>query len=299
MTTVPWSGLYTALVTPFASDGAWNPLALETLIEEQIAAAVDGIVILGTTGECPTVSHSEHKTIIQHAAKAIGKRTKLIAGTGSNSTAEAIELSVSAQESGADALLLVNPYYNKPTQSGMYEHFAAIIERTKIPIILYNIMGRCGVNLETTTLEQLVRQYPERVVGVKEASGNINQVMEVRAALPRPFAILSGDDNLTLPIMTAGGDGVVSVLSNAFPRAMKRLVHEISAENLAAAQALHYQLMPLMKACFLESNPIPIKTMLELLGGAPAHFRLPMVPLSAEPRVAIQNLLQEYQSKVG
>jgi 4-hydroxy-tetrahydrodipicolinate synthase len=264
--------------------------ALGNLVEEQISAGIDGLVVLGTTGECPTVTHTEHNEVIRFVIKVAAGRTTIIAGTGSNDTNECIGYSERAAADGADALLLVNPYYNRPTQEGLYQHFWKIAEAVDIPQILYNISGRTGVNIQTDTLVRLAQH--ERIIGVKEASGDLNQIMEVITQTPDDFIVLSGDDNLTFPLICLGGHGVVSVLSNIMPAEIKAMVDAARLGDVSAARQLHYRLLPLMQGCFTETNPIPIKTALALQGKMQEVFRLPMCPMQSENREKWQTLLQ-------
>jgi 4-hydroxy-tetrahydrodipicolinate synthase len=285
-----FKGTYTAIITPFLSDGSFDRESFVKLIEDQIAAKIDGIVVMGTTGESPTISPEEHDKIIIEAVETAKGRIKVIAGAGSNSTDEAIERSISAEKAGCDGLLQVSPYYNKPTQNGLYSHFSAIAKNTKLPIILYNIASRCGVNISTETIIKLAKI--ENIVAVKEASGDIAQLMDVRAALP-DFNILTGDDILCLPSLAAGADGLISVLSNFLPQEIKALVDAVNDEDLRTAQTIHFELLPIMKACFWETNPIPIKTILAMKGDCKEVFRLPMTPMTAENREKLSKLLQE------
>jgi 4-hydroxy-tetrahydrodipicolinate synthase len=285
-----FQGAFTAIVTPFQEDLSIDYDALENLVEQQITAGIDGLVVLGTTGECPTVTHTEHNEVIRFVIKIAAGRTTIIAGTGSNDTNECIGYSQQAAADGADAILLVNPYYNRPNQEGLYQHFWKIAEEVNIPQILYNISGRTGVNIETETLVRLAKH--ERIIGVKEASGDLNQIMEVISQTPDDFVVLSGDENLTFPLMCLGGHGVVSVLSNIMPVEIKAMVDAMRLENIAAARVLHYQLLALMHGCFVETNPIPIKTALALQGKIKEIFRLPMCPMQAENREKWQTLLQ-------
>ena len=275
MTNSDFRGCYTAIVTPFTADGSaidWD--AFEALVEAQIAARIDGIVVVGTTGESPTLTHEEHDAVIRWSMQTVRGRCKVIVGTGSNSTAEALHFAQMAQAAKVDAQLVVSPYYNKPTQEGLYQHFTRIADETEVPIILYNIQGRCGVNIQTDTLLRLAA-HP-RIIGVKEASGNIMQMMEVIGRTPEGFYVFSGDDEITLPLTACGGDGVISVASNVIPHSLRRMVHEALAGNFAEARRLHYALTPIMQAGFLETNPIPIKEMLALQGKISTGFRLPM-----------------------
>jgi 4-hydroxy-tetrahydrodipicolinate synthase len=271
-------GTFTALVTPFR-DGALDEAALAQLIEWQIESGITGIVPVGTTGESPTLSHAEHTRVIELAVQVARGRCKVIGGTGSNSTDEAISLTVEAERVGADAVLLVTPYYNKPTQEGLYRHYKAIAAGTKLPIILYSIPGRCGIEIAVDTAVRLARECPN-IVSIKEAGGSVDRVSQLRAALPPEFTILSGDDSLTLPFMSVGASGVISVASNVIPREM---VHLVSSQLNGAtndAQAAHARYYPLMRDLFIETNPIPIKTALAFAGRIAPEFRLPLCEMA-------------------
>lgn len=287
-----FKGVYTAIVTPF-NNGHIDYDAYEKLIEEQIKADVSGIVPVGTTGESPTLSHSEHQEFIDKTVEIVNGRIKIIAGTGSNSTEEAVHLSKEAARSGADAVLSVNPYYNKPTQEGLYQHFKTIAEEARIPCVLYNIPGRTCVGLETDTLVRLA-EVPN-ILAIKEASANLNFVSDVASRLKGRLAILSGDDSLTLPIASVGGQGVISVLSNLMPREMVAMVKKALAGDLPGAQKDHLHLFPLMKAMFLETNPIPVKTALAMIGTVQSELRLPLTPLSMNHKEQLKEILQQYE----
>lgn len=271
-------GVYTALITPFTDIGTVDYQALERIVDQQIEAGIDGLVPCGTTGESPTLSHEEHDRVIAQTIKYAKGRVPVIAGTGSNATTEAIRLSQHAEDAGADAVLLVNPYYNKPTQKGLYLHFKAIAESVRIPCILYNIKGRTGVNLETETLVRLENDCPN-IVAVKEASGSIEQMKEVIEATNDDFMVLSGDDNLALDLIKMNGDGVISVASNLFPDEMVRMIHSALDGDWADADRLGAWFRDFFSVCFIETNPIPIKTAMARMGWCRESFRLPMCPL--------------------
>ncbi len=271
-------GVYTALITPFTDIGTVDYQALERIVDQQIEAGIDGLVPCGTTGESPTLSHEEHDRVIAQTIKYAKGRVPVIAGTGSNATTEAIRLSQHAEDAGADAVLLVNPYYNKPTQKGLYLHFKAIAESVRIPCILYNIKGRTGVNLETETLVRLENDCPN-IVAVKEASGSIEQMKEVIEATNDDFMVLSGDDNLALDLIKMNGDGVISVASNLFPDEMVRMIHSALDGDWADADRLDAWFRDFFSVCFIETNPIPIKTAMARMGWCRESFRLPMCPL--------------------
>ena len=268
-------GVFTALITPFKSNGDVDEEALKKLIEFQMENGIDGIVPCGTTGECPTLSHDEHDRIIQLTVKFVNKKIPVIAGTGSNSTSEAIKLTSHAKESGADAVLLVNPYYNKPTQKGLYLHFKAIADAVDIPCFVYNIKGRTAVNVETGTLVKLMNDC-KNIIAVKEASGDLNQMKDVVAKSKEGFSVLSGDDNITLDLIEAGGDGVISVASNLVPDRMLKMVHTALDGDMGQARELEKELADLFRVEFIETNPIPIKTAVAMTGMCEEAFRLPM-----------------------
>lgn len=290
-----YRGVYTALITPFTQSGLVDEDALQRLIEFQIEQGIDGLVPCGTTGESPTLSHAEHDRVIEITVNDAGGRVPVIAGTGSNATSEAIRLSKHAQDAGVDAVLLVNPYYNKPTQKGLYLHFKAIADSVTIPCILYNIQGRTGVNISTETLIQLTHDCPN-IVAVKEASGNLDQMKSVIAARQDTFSVLSGDDSMAVSLIEAGGDGVISVASNLIPGRMRELVHTALTGDIASARSMEDTLMPFFNACFIETNPIPIKTAMAEFGWCEEVFRLPMCNLESEAhRVALQRALDSLQ----
>jgi 4-hydroxy-tetrahydrodipicolinate synthase len=288
-----FSGVHTALVTPFNEDKSIDYIALEKLIIKQVEEKVDGIVVLGTTGESPTIDDDEATEIIKLAVKLAGGKTKVIVGTGCNNTKTAVEKSNKAQDLGANAILSVNPYYNKPTQDGLYQHFTQIADKIGIPIILYNIKGRTAVNLETKTLLKLA--HHQNIIGVKEASGDLSQIMDVIGSVDVNFVVLSGDDALTYPIMCLGGHGVISVASNVFPREMKNMVWQIFTGNFDAAKKAHYKLYNIMNALLsVSSNPIPVKTLLAHFGQIQEEFRLPLCRIGEEGRKELLKVYQEY-----
>ena len=286
-------GVYTALVTPFASDGSIDEPRLRDLVDAQIAGGVDGIVPVGTTGESPTVTHEENIRIVEIVVEQSNNRVPVIAGTGSNSTAEAIDMTIRAGEVGATATLQVTPYYNKPSQEGLYRHFSTIADRGGLPVIVYNIPGRTARNIENETMIRLAGH--DNIVGVKEASGSMAQVMELVHSRPDGFCVLSGDDNLTLPIVMLGGDGVISVAGNVAPDRMKALVEEALAGNAQRARTLHYELLPLFRAMFLDTNPIPVKYALAALGRMEEVYRLPMCELSEDNKRKLDGVLDQLE----
>ncbi len=280
-------GVYTALVTPF-NKGRFDRAAYERQIAFQVHSGISGIVPVGTTGESPTLSHDEHHKVIETAiAAARGTGLQVIAGTGSNSTDEAIDLTRHAKKAGADAVLLVNPYYNKPTQEGLFQHFKAIADAVNIPIVLYNIPGRTNVNMTAGTMLRLAKAC-KNIVAVKDAAGNLDLTTE---AVATGLTVLSGDDSLTLPMMAVGARGVVSVVSNIAPALVKQLVDAAAAGDYVAARRVHHMLYPLVKAMFVETNPIPVKTAMAFLGRDTAEMRLPLCPPSAENAKLIRRAL--------
>jgi len=286
------TGAMTALVTPFRG-GEVDTRALEALVEAQIAGGIDALVPCGSTGEAATLTHEEHLAVVRAVVRVARGRVPVIAGTGSNSTAEAIRLTRGAEETGADAALLISPYYNRPTQEGIYRHYAAVAEASRLPLIVYNIPGRTGSNITPDTMARLAR-IPN-VAGVKEASGNLAQVLEIIHAAGPDFGIYSGDDILTLPIMAAGGRGVIAVGANLMPRAYAELTDALLAGDLERARTLNHRLLPLMQAMTLEVNPIPVKTALALMGRCADEFRLPLTPMSAPARAKLEAVLREYE----
>lgn len=270
-------GSIVALVTPFKNNGL-DEKALKGLVEFHIKNGTDGIVPCGTTGESSTLSLEEHERVIDITIRAAKKRIPVIAGTGSNNTAEAIELTKHAEKVGADGALLVSPYYNRPTQKGLYLHFRAVAESVKIPLVLYNIQSRTGVNIEPETMHRL--SEIDNIVAVKESSGNLEQMSRIRCLCKDRLDLISGDDALTLPLLAIGGIGVISVVANIVPRDVSNMCKAFEAGNIKRAQQLHYKLLPLIKAVFLETNPIPVKTAMGLLGMIDPSLRLPMCTMS-------------------
>ncbi len=284
-------GVYTAIITPFNEDGSIDEDALKNLVEFQIENGISGLVPCGTTGESPTLSHEEHNHIVDLVVKFVDGRVPVIAGTGSNSTQEAIAMTKHAKEAGADASLQVAPYYNKPTQEGFYRHFKAIADAVDIPLIIYNIPGRTGANIETATLARLAQH--KNIVAVKEASGSISQMMEVISQLPESFDVLSGDDNLTLPLISLGGKGVISVASNIIPKQVVEFVSTALEGDYATARKMHYKLLPLFKGIFIETNPIPIKAALAMKGVCKEVYRLPMCEMKPENKEKLRKILRD------
>lgn len=288
-----FTGTYTAIVTPFSQDGSVDYDAFKRLVEFQIEHKVDGIVPCGTTGESPTLSDNEKKELIKVTVEIAGGRCPVIAGTGSNNTEHAIEMSKWAQENGVDGVLIVNPYYNKPTQKGLYLHFKSIADQLNISVIVYNIKGRTSVNVETNTLVQLMNDCAN-IIAVKEASGDINQMKEVIKHKKEGFCVLSGDDAMTLDLIEAGGDGVISVASNIMPGFMSKMVRIALEGKLDEAREIDNELLPLFDVEFIETNPIPVKTMLAMQGKIEENFRLPMCSLEKEEhRLKIKKVMEQ------
>ena len=285
-------GSIVAIVTPF-KEGGIDEAKLKELVEFQIKNGTAGIVPCGTTGESPTLSTAEHERVIEICIKAAKKRVPIIAGTGSNSTEEAVSLTKHAADAGANAALIVSPYYNRPTQKGLYLHFKAIAASVDIPVILYNIAGRTAVNIEPATIAQLAKDC-KNVIGVKEASGSLEQMSLVKHLCPDHFLLFSGDDALTLPILSIGGVGVISVVANIIPQAVVQLIDTFNKGDIKKAQALHYKLLPLIKAMFIETNPIPVKTAMGLMGMCSADLRLPLCPLSEENLAKLKKALKDF-----
>src|SRR5579872_2298224 len=285
-----FTGTYTAIVTPFKS-GKVDETALERLIKTQIKGGVDGIVPVGTTGESPTLTYEEHIHVIALSVKLAAGKIKVVAGTGGNSTSEAIYLTQHAERSGADASLQVAPYYNKPTQEGLFQHFHAIARATKLPILLYSIPGRCGVEIGVETVTRLAHDSIN-IVGIKEAGGNPDRVSQLRAALGVNFSTLSGDDALTLPFMSVGAQGVVSVASNVIPKEISNMVKAYAMGKPDVALKIHDKFYPLFKDLFIETNPLPVKAALAMMGLMREEFRLPLVPMSARNREVLKATLK-------
>jgi 4-hydroxy-tetrahydrodipicolinate synthase len=286
-----FQGVFTAIVTPFNDDKSINEEDLKKLVDFNIENGVAGIVPMGTTGESPTLNHEEHVHVIEIVCKHVNKRVRVIAGTGSNSTREALFMTSRAKDLKADASLQVAPYYNKPTQEGFYRHFKTIADEVDLPMIIYNIPGRTGKNIETDTIVRLA-EHPN-IIGVKEASGSLPQMMDVIDGTPEDFVVLSGDDNLTLPLMAAGGKGVISVASNIIPDRMSAMVKAGLNGDFEEMRKLHYELLPFFKVEFIETNPIPIKTALAMKGMIREVFRLPMCEMSGENKKKLKIVLKE------
>jgi 4-hydroxy-tetrahydrodipicolinate synthase len=285
-----FTGAMVALVTPF-QEGEIDFQTLDELIDFQLENGIDGIVPVGTTGECPTLSHEEHKQVIERVVKAVGGQVPVIAGAGSNSTAEAIELAAFSKKVGADATLQVDPYYNKPTQEGFYQHFKAVAEEVDLPVVLYNIPGRCGAGMTPETIARLAEV--ENIVAIKEATGSLDQASEI--ATRCDITIISGDDSLTLPIASVGGKGVISVVANIAPADVKAMTDLILEGDLISARQWHKKLFTLCKSMLtLATNPIPIKAAMAMLNMASEELRLPMTPLEEDKKSILEQTLRSY-----
>ena len=285
-----FTGVYTALITPF-NKGQLDEAAFKHLVDLQVKAGVDGIVPVGTTGEAPTVDFEEHVRVIELAVYYARDRVKVMAGTGANSTTEAIHLTKSAEYAGADSSLQVCPYYNKPSQEGLYAHFSTIARAAHLPICLYSIPGRCNVEIAVDTVAELASNY-SNIVGIKEAGGTPDRVSQLRAALGKKFSILSGDDSMTLPFMSVGARGVISVASNIIPRQLSKMVHGYLKGDAKAALRLHEKYYPLFKDLFVETNPVPVKAAAAMLGQCREEYRLPLVKISPENRRKLRSTLK-------
>ena len=287
----PFTGVGTALVTPFTAGGSLDEAAVRRLARRQIEAGIHFLCPCGTTGESPTLSDAEKIRIVEILLEESSGRVPIVAGAGGNNTDEVVHLAKEFERRGVSGLLSVTPYYNKPTQEGLYQHFATIAGSTRLPIIVYNVPGRTGVNVEVTTLVRLA-QIPN-IVAVKEASGNVTQMCEICRAVPPDFIVLSGDDALTLPLMAVGGHGVISVASNEIPADMAHMVEAAERNDFAAARAVHHRILSLMQINFVESNPIPVKAALAAMGLIEETYRLPMCAPRPESREKILKVLKE------
>ncbi|GAB5560092.1 MAG: 4-hydroxy-tetrahydrodipicolinate synthase [Synoicihabitans sp.] len=287
----PLTGTITALVTPF-SRGRVDNAGLKKLVRAQLRAGIDGLVPMGTTGESPTVSHEEHMEVVETVIATVAGKVPVIAGAGSNSTREAEALTKRAHEAGADAMLAVAPYYNKPSQAGLVEHFSRMAEQTDRPIVLYSIPGRCGIEIGVDTVVTLRAKYPH-ICYIKEAGGTVDRVDQLKTAMGKDITVLSGDDSLTLPFMSVGAEGVISVASNLLPREVGKLVNAAAANDFAKAGKMHRRLYPLFKALFVEPNPVPVKHAMKAAGLIDtADVRAPLVKLSASGRKTLQAALE-------
>ncbi len=286
-----FQGAFTALVTPFHNNCV-DEDKYRAFIEWQIQEGIHGLVPCGTTGESATLSHDEHEKVIEICIDQAKGRVPVLAGAGSNNTAEAIRLTRFAKDAGAQGALLITPYYNKPTQEGLYLHYKAIAEAVDFPLIAYNVPGRTGCNLLPTTMGRLAYELPN-IVGIKEATGNLTQVSDVIEACPPDFQILSGDDFTVLPLLAVGGCGVISVTSNIMPRQMAALYTAFMEADIQKARAIHYELMPVNRLMFTETNPLPVKTALAFMGKMALEFRLPMCPMHKASADTLCNMLQQ------
>ena len=273
-----FEGSFVAIVTPFNDDGSIDDGKLKELIEFQIENGTHGIVPCGTTGESPTLTHDEHDHVVELAVETVDGRVQVIAGAGSNSTAEALRLTRHAKAVGADGALVITPYYNKPTQNGLYAHFMHITDRVDIPVVIYNVPGRTGTDLQTATLAKLATH--QNIIGLKEATGQLSRASEAVNACNDEFTVLSGDDINTLPIMAVGGRGVISVLANVAPREVADMCNAFKTGDLQTAQQIHHQTMQLALDLFIDTNPIPVKTALQMMGKLNGRMRLPLAPMS-------------------
>lgn len=285
-----FTGTYTAIVTPF-KNGRIDEAALERLIKIQIKAGVDGVVPVGTTGESPTVDYKEHLHIIALTIKFVAGKIKVLAGTGANSTTEAIYLTRESEKLGADGSLQVAPYYNKPTQEGLFQHFREIAPNTKLPIMLYSIPSRCGVEIGVETVRRLAAEC-KNIIGIKEAGGSCDRVSQLRAAVGPRFEIVSGDDSLTVPFISLGAQGVISVASNIIPREIAQMVNACTSGNTKKALQLHEKFSPLFKDLFIETNPGPVKAALAMMGQIEEEYRLPLVPMNPKNREILRATLK-------
>jgi 4-hydroxy-tetrahydrodipicolinate synthase len=286
-----FKGAFTAIVTPF-KNGQFDEEAYRELIEFQIQGGIHGIVPCGTTGESPTLSHAEHKRVVETCIAQVKKRVPVIAGSGSNNTAEALELTKHAQQAGADAALMITPYYNKPTQEGLYQHYKTVASQTKIPIVVYNVPGRTSLNLLPETMARLA-ELPN-IIGLKDATGDLKQGSKTLQLCGDKITVLSGDDFTTFPLMCVGGLGVISVVSNPVPGDMAGMCNAFFKGDLEGAKKLHYKMWPLTEAMFIETNPVPVKTAMKLLGKITGEVRQPLCPMSPANEDKLRQVMQKY-----
>jgi len=290
MTAQRFRGVGVALVTPFTESGGIDFDALQRHVECQVDGGVQVLVPCGTTGESVTMTASEQAQVIEATVRAAAGRTLVMAGAGTNNTADGINLAKAARDAGADAILSVSPCYNKPSQAGLIRHYQALAEASGLPTFIYNVPGRTSSNVEASTVLELAKV--DNINGVKEASGNLEQAMVILRDRPEGFLVLSGDDSLALPLIAAGADGVISVVANEAPAQMTKLVEAALAGDFATARDIHYRLLPLMQANFIETNPVPVKAALEMMGKSQAHYRLPLVPLDEQNRAPLEQALR-------
>ncbi|MBI3895453.1 MAG: 4-hydroxy-tetrahydrodipicolinate synthase [Acidobacteria bacterium] len=284
-------GCGTALITPFLPDGSLDEVALRRLVRLQISAGINFLVPCGTTGESPVLTVEEHLRVVEITLEEARKRVPVVAGAGGNNTQRVCEMVRALERLGVDAILSVSPYYNKPTQEGLYQHYRVVAESAPLPLLIYNVPGRTGSNVEPATMARLA-EFPN-IIGVKEASGNLTQVADILQRVPETFKVFSGDDSLTLPMMALGGCGVISVISNVVPREMTEMVSLCNRGDFLSARRVHYRLWPLMQALFIESNPIPVKAALAALGLIHPIYRLPLVPMKTENRAKLEKVLED------
>ena len=287
-----FKGSMVAIVTPF-KNGKVDESGFKNLIEFQIKNGTSGIVPCGTTGESATLSLEEHERVVELTVQTVKGRVPVIAGTGSNNTAEAIELTKHAKRAGVNAVLLISPYYNKPTQRGIYLHFKAIAEEVDIPIVLYNIASRTGINMEPSTVAKLAEI--KNIAAIKEASGNLAQMAQIKKLCGESITLISGDDALTLPVLAIGGTGVISVVANVAPKETAEMIRQFEAGNIEASRNTYYRLLPLIKAMFIETNPIPVKTALGMMGLIEPKLRLPLCPMLPENADKLKKILKEHK----
>lgn len=287
-----FEGTTVAIVTPF-TNGAVDEKKLRELVRFHMKKGTNAIVPCGTTGESPTLSHAEHDRVIEICIDEAAGKIPILAGTGSNATIEAIRLTQHAAKAGADGALVVTPYYNKPMQEGLYLHFKAVAESVDIPIILYNIPGRTSRNIEPATMARLARDC-KNIIGVKEAAGSIEQMQAIKKVCPKNFMLLSGDDALTLPLLSIGGCGIISVVANIIPQDVNKMIAAFNAGDMKKAQALHYKMLPLINAMFIETNPAPVKAAMEMLGMCSGDLRLPMCRISKDSEAKVRQALIDY-----
>ncbi|GIV20028.1 MAG: 4-hydroxy-tetrahydrodipicolinate synthase [Armatimonadota bacterium] len=289
---VNWGPVVTAMVTPFNEDLEVNYDAAQALAELLVQTGSTGLVVSGTTGESPTLTHEEKVTLFRKVKEAVGNRAAVLAGTSTYDTAESVRLSQEAERAGVDGLLLVAPYYNRPSQEGLYQHFKTIAHAVDLPVMIYNIPGRTGVNVEPATLLRLAEVH--NIVAVKEASGNLNQMSEICANAPEGFVVYSGDDSLTLPLLAVGGVGVVSVASHVVGRDIRRMCEAFFAGRVQEAKSLHHRMLPLFKALFCTTNPVPVKAALNMLGANVGGVRLPLVEANEKEKEIVRKALRDY-----
>jgi 4-hydroxy-tetrahydrodipicolinate synthase len=291
-TTLHCTGTYTALITPFR-DGNVDEKAFARLIEDQLAAGIDGLIPVGTTGESATLTMEEHLRVIEMTVQLVSKRVKVYAGTGSNSTAEAIYLTQAAKKLGVDGMLIVSPYYNKPSQAGVFAHYSALAEAAWLPIITYSVPGRTGMEIGVDTMAALVRKHPN-IVAIKEAGGSIERFSQLRQALPDSVSIVSGDDSMTLPAMAVGASGVISVASNLIPKQVGDMVRTFIGGRAKEAEQMHRKYYPLFRDLFIEANPVPVKTAMARAGWMTEEVRLPLVPLQPQNLAKLDVVLKQF-----